>query len=113
MEDDDRPVTQKEFKKLESQMATISRDLETFKTEIRAMFAEQRTGQVLTGPIVPTADLTGSEEDQVHNHHWTVVFLRKHKGCCFLALAETVLGTQFKTSYRLKITCNTKFLFHM
>jgi len=31
----------------------------------------------------------------------------------FLALAETVLGSQFKTSYRLKITCNTKFLFQM
>ena len=66
--EDDRPVTRREFKK----------DLETFKTEIRAMFAEQRTGQVLTGPIVPAADLTGSEEDQ---HHWTVVFLRKHKNC--------------------------------
>ena len=79
--EDDRPVTQKEFKKLESQMATISRDLETFKKEMRTMFAEQRTGQVLTGPIVPAADLTGSEEDQVHNHHWTVVDLRKHKGC--------------------------------
>ncbi len=67
--DDDRPVTQKEFRKLESRMETLSSFLETFKAEMRTMFAEQRTGQVLTGPIVPAADLTGSEEDLVHNHH--------------------------------------------
>ena len=79
--DDDRPVTRKEFKK----------ELETFKTEIRTMLSEQRTGQVLTGPIVPAADLTGSEEDQVHNHHWTVVVLRKHKGSCCSAVVKVVL----------------------
>ncbi len=79
--DDDRPVTRKEFKK----------DLEIFIAEMRAMFAEQRTGQVLTGPIVPASDLTGSEEGRVYNHHWTVAVLRKHKGSCCSSVVKVVL----------------------
>ncbi len=89
--DDDRPVTRKEFTKLESKMENLSNDFEAFKTEIRTMLSEQRTGQVLTGRIVPAADLTGSEEDRVHNHHWTVVVLRKHKGSCCSSVVKVVL----------------------